>query len=321
MMVILQKVCMALTALGLTSGLVVAQPAASDYPQTKSGTSGISSPGSEPTNEPGTTPPPAAPSSEPTTGPVPTPSPAAPSLETPPGSGTTTEVIMTPASSQVLATELIGQDAVYQEQEVGEVDDLLLDKDGKTAGVVLSVGGIFGIGGKQVTLPWDRVTVSKAGDKSMIRTAMSKDELEAAPYFEPAKPDAEPEQWAPPGTPGAAVESATSSASRDPDSVIMSQANSQVLATKLIGQDAVYQDKQVGAVDDLLFEKDGRIAGVVLSVGNALGGGKKQVALPWNQVTVNRKAGNQSTIGTAMPKEELEAAPDFQPAKPGAETH
>lgn len=320
-MVIFQKVCLALTALGLTSGLVVAQPAASDYSQTKPGTSGISSSGSEPTTGPGTTPAPVAPSSEPTTGPVPTPAPAAPSLETPPGSGTTTEVIMTPTSSQILATELIGQDAVYQEQEVGAVEDLLLDKDGRTAGVVLSVGGIFGMGGKQVALPWDRITVSTAGNKSTIRTAMSKEELEAAPYFEPAKSDVEPEPWVPPAKPGAPIAAETLPASRSPDSVIMTQAGSQVLATKLIGQDAVYQDKQVGAVDDLLFEKDGRIVGVVLSVGGGLGVGEKQVALPWNQVTVNRKAGNQSTIGAPMPKEELEAAPDFQPAKSSAESN
>ena len=62
------------------------------------------------------------------------------------------------------------------------------DKNGKVAGVVLTVGGVFGIGDKLVAVPWQQIKVS-AGDEPTLRIAMSKEQLEAAPYFEPAKAD------------------------------------------------------------------------------------------------------------------------------------
>ena len=96
-------------------------------------------------------------------------------------------MIMTQSHQQLLATELIGKDAVHQEQRVGEVNDLLLDKNGRIAGVVLAVDGVLTTEEKRVALPWDHITVCKTGKHSTIRTAMTKEELEAAPHFESVK--------------------------------------------------------------------------------------------------------------------------------------
>jgi hypothetical protein len=57
-------------------------------------------------------------------------------------------------------------------------------------GVVLSVGGVLGVGDKLVAVPWEQIDLIKSkGGKPTLYVTMSKEQLEAAPYFEPAKSD------------------------------------------------------------------------------------------------------------------------------------
>ena len=89
-------------------------------------------------------------------------------------------------ANQIRAKELIGVEAVNKDQKLGKVEYLILERDGKVAGVVLSIGGIFGIGDKLVAIPWKQVEV-KAGDEPTLQIAMNELQLKAAPDFEPAK--------------------------------------------------------------------------------------------------------------------------------------
>lgn len=89
-------------------------------------------------------------------------------------------------ANQIRAQELIGVKAVNHDQKLGQVEDLLLERDGKIAGVVLSVGGIFGIGDKLVAVPWKQVKVTTGNDPALF-IAMNEAQLKAAPQFEPAK--------------------------------------------------------------------------------------------------------------------------------------
>ena len=152
-----KKMGLILVAMGLSTGLAFAQQQGSDYRR--------SNPAASET----------------------TPAPSLAQPESAPASGTT-GTIAEQGSHQIRAKELIGIKVVNQDQKVGKVDDLLLDRDGKVTGVVLGVGGIFGVGDKQVAVPWQQVRVS-AGDEPTLRIAMSKEQLEAAPYFAPAKSD------------------------------------------------------------------------------------------------------------------------------------
>jgi hypothetical protein len=68
-----------------------------------------------------------------------------------------------------------------QDEEVGEVQDVLFTTDGNISGVVLSVGGFLGIGDKLVALPWNAVELQY--DEKRMRIAATKDELDAAPPF------------------------------------------------------------------------------------------------------------------------------------------
>ena len=68
-----------------------------------------------------------------------------------------------------------------QGEKVGSVHDILLDKDGKATGVVLSVGGLLGVGAKSVGLTWKEIDVNPA--QQQVQISYTKDQLEAAPDF------------------------------------------------------------------------------------------------------------------------------------------
>jgi sporulation protein YlmC with PRC-barrel domain len=102
-------------------------------------------------------------------------------------------------------SQLIGMDVKNpQGQELGEVAELVLDpQDGKLKSVVISTGGVLGIGAKRVAVPWDQV--KPAADEQALIVGMTQEELQQAPGWEraaekaaPAAPPATP----PPGAPG-----------------------------------------------------------------------------------------------------------------------
>jgi len=100
-------------------------------------------------------------------------------------------IIPQQAANDMRADKLIGM-RVYNMNgdEVGKVDDILIGKDGKISGVVLSVGGVFGIGSKAVGLVWKEVDISPQQDTMQI--SYSKEQLEVAPEFKRLEPTPAP---------------------------------------------------------------------------------------------------------------------------------
>jgi PRC-barrel domain len=94
-------------------------------------------------------------------------------------------VITQQDESQVRVDRLVGTKAVGPDgQTIGKIDDLLLDRDQKLAGVIVGVGGFLGVGSKWVALPTSRVDISKAyGDERVVKVDATKEELAAAPAF------------------------------------------------------------------------------------------------------------------------------------------
>jgi hypothetical protein len=93
---------------------------------------------------------------------------------------------------QFLASSFKGTDVVgTDDQKIGDVSDILFDKDGKIEAYVVGVGGFLGIGSKDVALAPSAFQVV-AGDKSKneadkLKLSMTKDELKQAANFEPYK--------------------------------------------------------------------------------------------------------------------------------------
>jgi sporulation protein YlmC with PRC-barrel domain len=107
-------------------------------------------------------------------------------------------VITQQDDSQVRVYRLVGSKALGPDgQAIGKVEDLLLDRDQKLAGVIVSVGGFLGVGSKSVALPASHVDISEAyGDERVVKIDATKEELAAAPAFktrETMKAEAEQE--------------------------------------------------------------------------------------------------------------------------------
>jgi sporulation protein YlmC with PRC-barrel domain len=66
-------------------------------------------------------------------------------------------------------------------ERVGEVDDMIIAKDGKTFAVV-QVGGFLGVGKKLVAVPYESLQLDERGDKLMLPGA-SKEALRKLPVF------------------------------------------------------------------------------------------------------------------------------------------
>jgi hypothetical protein len=71
-------------------------------------------------------------------------------------------------------------------EKIGDVSDILFEKNGSVAAFVIGVGGFLGIGAKDVALTPASFQVIKDDDgkTDKLRLAMTKDELKQAPTFE-----------------------------------------------------------------------------------------------------------------------------------------
>lgn len=101
---------------------------------------------------------------------------------------TTTEPFITMQSQdQFLGSNLMGAKVVSAANEnIGDVNDVLFDMQGKAQAVVVGVGGFLGIGEKNVAVPFNRLTVNRpdANDTDIqISLDTTKDELNNAPEF------------------------------------------------------------------------------------------------------------------------------------------
>ena len=65
-----------------------------------------------------------------------------------------------PAPDDVSASKLI-KSRVYSadNQNIGDIKDIVIGRDGKALGVVIGVGGFLGLGEKDVVVPFDRLQV------------------------------------------------------------------------------------------------------------------------------------------------------------------
>ena len=95
-------------------------------------------------------------------------------------------------SDQFLASKFKGTDVLGSDgQKIGDISDILFEKDGKILAYVVSVGGFLGLGAKEVALEPSAFQIV-AGDKSKnesdkLKLSMTKDELKQAATFEPYK--------------------------------------------------------------------------------------------------------------------------------------
>jgi len=87
---------------------------------------------------------------------------------------------------QIRATQMDGA-TVYDAQgkNIGDIKDMILDKEGKVTAVVLDVGSFLGMGGKHVAVGMNDMKVDfDNNNKPKFSINMTKDQLKAAQAFD-----------------------------------------------------------------------------------------------------------------------------------------
>ena len=82
---------------------------------------------------------------------------------------------------QIRASKMLGS-TVYdvQNRDIGKIDDLVLDRDGKVAAVVVQLGGFLGMGGKDVAVRMSDIKT----DNNRLTLDMSKEKLQQANNYD-----------------------------------------------------------------------------------------------------------------------------------------
>ncbi|MDF2999371.1 MAG: PRC-barrel domain protein [Xanthobacteraceae bacterium] len=88
--------------------------------------------------------------------------------------------------SDALASNLVGLDVNNAANEdIGEIEDLVLDSSMKVKGLVLSVGGFLGLGDRYVVVPPSAVKVTFDGTAKEWKgtSTLTREQLKAMPEF------------------------------------------------------------------------------------------------------------------------------------------
>src|SRR3954447_7374645 len=173
----------AVSTLALTSALAQTSSSPSTSPSTSSPPAATSTP-STPNASPSTTSPSASSTSTPSTSNTAAKAPAST------GAVAADKFVTKQSPDQFLASKFKGTDVIgTDDKKIGDVSDILFDKDKKILAYIVGVGGFLGIGQKDVALDpaaFQQVPGSSANDYK-LRLSMTKDELKNAPTFEPYK--------------------------------------------------------------------------------------------------------------------------------------
>jgi sporulation protein YlmC with PRC-barrel domain len=91
------------------------------------------------------------------------------------------------------------------------------------------------------------------------------------------------------------------------------QASDDWLASNLIGQ-SVYNAKNenIGDINDLVTDRDGKIVAVLIGSGGFLGLGEKDVAVRFEDLKLARDENNSIKVVADLSKETLASAPDYE---------
>jgi hypothetical protein len=89
--------------------------------------------------------------------------------------------------SQLKGVDVVGQDHT----KLGDIDEVLLDRNGRVEAVVVSLGGVLGIGSKNVAIPFDQILWNTGDVSRVVSPSASLAPGDAAPAEQAASAAAE----------------------------------------------------------------------------------------------------------------------------------
>lgn len=191
-------------------------------------------------------------------------------------------------SSDVLDKKIISKDG----KELGTAEDLIIGKDGKIEYVILSTGGLLGIGGEKVAVPWDKIKSTPNVDQ--LRAEVNQSEVQK--YTE-GKKDSGDKGVSQKAAEGDRKESAMPLAQLD------SEQAREFLDRKIVGKDG----EELGQVTDLFTSQEGRPMYVVVQDES-----DKLHPLPAQIVQANQK---DKSLSADLDKQAFQNSPSFDEAQ------
>lgn len=220
---------------------------------------------------------------------------------------------------------------------VGEVNDVILGRDGQIKAVVLGVGGFLGMGEKNVAVPMQDVKFVKNGDDAddfFLVVNANKDALTNAPaYVARENKTALQTTTDSSGTATTDTETKTSSTTTGNATETVSDENRTRLVRPEVTKDGykvaeaaelttdklegarVYgpNDEDVGEINRLILNKSGQIERVVLDVGGFLGMGERQIAVSLDELNIVRTDdGSEFRVYIDANQANLKAQPEYK---------
>jgi hypothetical protein len=234
----------------------------------------------------------------------------------PPASGTTTSLPGrdTPALTMSGDTrKLIGRSVQNaQNDAIGEIKSVYIGPDGKVDSLIVAVGGILGVGEREVRLAWSDLRPSDNGEKVVLDIA--RDELKAKPEYKYS----EKGPWTA-GDPNRLARERAASERMSADRNTVSKTSTgafnvygELSGNAFIGTNVRNQTNEiVGKVEDVYIDDRGAIKTVVVSVGGFLGMGTKDVAVRWSDIGRSRD-GKSLVLTTNWTRDSLKAMPEYK---------
>jgi sporulation protein YlmC with PRC-barrel domain len=212
-----------------------------------------------------------------------------------------------------------------QGQDLGEVDDLIMHRNGKIKKVILSVGGFLGVGDRLVAVSFKSLEI---GEKGEIVYDVTRQQLEHHSIFSYRKEGLFEYYYAPPppygpyrplGIPQRRYKGyypygrpygpypPEGKYSREHGPWEWEYFPERLRITAILYRPILNnKGEEVGGVDDLLINRMGKVERIILSMGGFLGIDEKLVALPFRPLKI-------TDMGTVydLTRQELENLPAF----------
>lgn len=248
-----------------------------------------------------------------------------------------------------LASDLIGMKVVSQEGDsLGKIEDVVVHPNGAPSYAVLSFGGWLGMGDKLFAMPWrvlrmqNSDTAKKDGERGVdlgntkrgvtnasnpnaspmdgkctIVLPVTKERFKTAPGFDKNSwPNTAMADWSKDVDTFYAKD--LSSDARRPVEASLGRSSIAWRATELKGADVKNAaGEDLGDIQEIAIDANGRVSYVTLSVGGFLGIGDRLVAVPFDSLKFSRSGdkSDKKLITLATTKEQLERAPEFKRGK------
>lgn len=218
----------------------------------------------------------------------------------------------------------IAQDGETEWDDIGEINEIVLTRDGEVQSVIVGVGGFIGIGEKDVAVSMDQIRFvnedgGDADDFFLVVNASAAGVEEAPEYDRMMTRDADM----------AEPETDTDMADANADMERMPLTRPMVeregyadfdyeaedLNTEDLTGARVYgaNDEDIGEISELLVNDDGEIERAVLDIGGFLGMGEHSIAVPMEELQILRSdGGDDFRVYIDNTQESLEAQPEYE---------